>query len=100
MMAIPISIKQLLESNLIESERIELKKGFNPEAILHSMCAFANDFNNWGGGYVVLGVSNNRDIIGLEEEQVDSIMKQLLNLSNIIQYPYFPTLSLSGIRIK
>jgi len=33
---------------LIESERIELKKGFNPEAILHSMCAFANDFNTVG----------------------------------------------------
>jgi predicted HTH transcriptional regulator len=33
---------------LIESERIELKKGFNPEAILHSMCAFANDFNTIG----------------------------------------------------
>jgi len=89
-MAIPISIKQLLEGNLIESERIELKKGFNPEAIVHSMCAFANDFNNWGGGYIVLGVSDNRDIIGLEEKQVDSIMKRLLDLSNKIQYPYFP----------
>ena len=90
MMAIPISIKQLLESNLIESERIELKEGFNPETIVHSICAFANDFNNWGGGYIVLGVSNNREIVGLEEKQVDSIMKQLLNLSNKIQYPYFP----------
>ncbi|MBC2698260.1 MAG: ATP-binding protein [ANME-2 cluster archaeon] len=84
-MAIPISVKQLIEGNLIESERIELKKGFNPEAILHSMCAFANDFNNWGGGYILLGVSDNHDIIGLEEKQVDSIMKQLLNLSNKLQ---------------
>ena len=89
-MAIPISVKQLIEGNLIESERIELKKGFNPEAILHSMCAFANDFNNWGGGYILLGVSDNHDIIGLEEKQVDNIMKQLLDLSNKVQYPYFP----------
>jgi len=89
-MAIPINIKQLIEGSLIESERIELKKGFNPKAILHSMCAFANDFNNWGGGYILVGVSDNRDIIGLKEKQIDSIMKQILDLSNKIQYPYFP----------
>ena len=89
-MALPINVRHLIEGSLIESERIELKEGFNPKAILHSMCAFANDFNNWGGGYILLGVSDNRDIIGLEDKQVDSIMKQILDLSNKIRYPYFP----------
>ena len=44
-MPLSISAKQLIEEHLIESERIELKEGFNPESILHTMCAFANDFN-------------------------------------------------------
>jgi predicted HTH transcriptional regulator len=29
--------------------RLEFKAGWNPEQIQHSVCAFANDINNWGG---------------------------------------------------
>ncbi|NOQ55726.1 MAG: AAA family ATPase, partial [Nanohaloarchaea archaeon] len=89
-MALPISINKLMETNMIESERLELKEGFNPEKVLHTMCAFANDFNNWGGGYILLGVSDTRNVIGVDEKQIDSIMKQILNLSNKIYFPYFP----------
>ena len=37
----------------IESNRIEFKKGWNPESIYHSICAFANDFDDMGGSYIV-----------------------------------------------
>ena len=35
---------------------MEYKAGWNPQRVLHTICAFANDFHNLGGGYVVLGV--------------------------------------------
>ncbi|MFH1606751.1 MAG: RNA-binding domain-containing protein [Nanoarchaeota archaeon] len=89
-MALPINIKQLLESNLVEKERLELKEGFNPEAILQTICAFANDFNNWGGGYIIIGVKNNKELKGILKSEVDSIMKKLIELSNKIQPTYYP----------
>jgi hypothetical protein len=55
-MALPINITDLLSGKLVESERLEFKTGWNPEAVLHTMCAFANDFHNLGGGYLVIGV--------------------------------------------
>jgi hypothetical protein len=35
---------------VIESTRIEYKADWNPEPIVHSITAFANDFDNLGGG--------------------------------------------------
>lgn len=55
-MSLPINIKSLLEQRIVESTRIEYKSAWNPESVLHSICAFANDIDNCGGGYVVLGV--------------------------------------------
>lgn len=58
-MAIPINIEELLRQHVIESTRIEYKSDWNPEPILHSITAFANDFDNLGGGYIVIGVDRN-----------------------------------------
>lgn len=55
-MALPINITDLLNKQKIESNRIEFKKGWNPESIYHSICAFANDFDDLGGGYILVGV--------------------------------------------
>ena len=62
---LPINISSLLHHRTIESERVEYKAGWNPEAVLHSVCAFANDFHNLGGGYVVVGVEeeNGRPVL-------------------------------------
>lgn len=40
---LPINLTNLLHQRTVESERIEYKAGWNPESILHSICAFAND---------------------------------------------------------
>lgn len=56
-MAIPIPVKDLLLARRVESTRIEYKANWNPEKVLHSICAFANDIDNTGGGYIVLGVA-------------------------------------------
>ena len=53
---LPINLQDLLRQRTIEGERIEYKAGWNPESVLHTMCAFANDFHNLGGGYIVIGV--------------------------------------------
>ena len=55
-MALPINIEDLLNKHKVESNRIEFKKGWNPTKIYHSICAFANDFDNIGGGYILVGV--------------------------------------------
>jgi len=55
-MPLPININEILKGRLVEWERLEFKKGWNPEAVLHTLCAFANDFHNWGGGYIFIGI--------------------------------------------
>lgn len=55
-MALPISISDLINRRVVESARVEYKADWNPEQILHSICAFANDIDNWGGGYIILWV--------------------------------------------
>ena len=52
---LPINLEDLLRQRTVESERIEYKGGWNPDAIMRTLCAFANDFANLGGGYVVIG---------------------------------------------
>ena len=52
---LPINLNDLLHQRTVEGERIEYKAGWNPDAILRTVCAFANDFANLGGGYVVIG---------------------------------------------
>lgn len=58
-MALPINIEDLLNKRKVEGNRIEFKKGWNPVDIYHSICAFANDFDNLGGGYVLVDVEEN-----------------------------------------
>ena len=49
-MALPININDLINSHTVESVRIEFKRGWNPEEIIHSICAFANDIIEYGSG--------------------------------------------------
>lgn len=51
---LPINLENLLRQRQVEGARIEYKAGWNPDAILRTLCAFANDFENLGGGYVVI----------------------------------------------
>ena len=75
-MTIPISISSLINDRIIESNRIEFKSGFNPNSIIHTICAFANDIENIGGGYIVIGVEEKDGspvfpIKGIEKNKVD-----------------------------
>ncbi|WP_315576827.1 RNA-binding domain-containing protein [Oribacterium parvum] len=97
-MGLPTSIETLLTGNVVEGARIEFKTSWMPEASLKTICAFANDIDNWGGGYIVLGVKekNGRPVFpveGIPVSQVDGMMKDLLNKCNLIQPRYLPVVA-------
>ena len=95
-MKLPTNLNNLIHHRTVESERIEYKAGWNPTSVLHSLCAFANDFHNLGGGYILIGVAEHKGQpvlppAGLLPEQIDAIQKELLNLGNAaIQPAYHP----------
>jgi ATP-dependent DNA helicase RecG len=94
-MALPINANDLITGQSIEWERLEFKEGWNPVDILHTICAFANDINNWGGGYIVIGIKeeNGRPLLppkGLEPGEVDNIQRKLIELCHRITPHYFP----------
>jgi Predicted transcriptional regulator containing an HTH domain and an uncharacterized domain shared with the mammalian protein Schlafen len=91
-MALPINIQQLISGKTVEWDRIEFKKGWNPEEIIHTICAFANDINNWGGGYIIVGIEEKEGVpvlppIGLSQGSLDAIQKELTNLCHQVE-PY------------
>jgi ATP-dependent DNA helicase RecG len=94
-MPLPINAKDIIEQRLVESERIEYKEGWDPEPIIHTICAFANDINNRGGGYIIIGAEEENGmprlpIKGLVKEQINEINKDLLNKCNTIEPRYIP----------
>ncbi len=94
-MALPVNINELINGRTVEWERIEFKKGWNPVAVLHTICAFANDFNNWGGGYIIIGIKEKNGLPVLPPEglpllKIDAIQKELIELCNRLRPPYFP----------
>ena len=95
---LPISLDAVLRGKSVEWERLEYKEGWNPEAVLHSICAFANDFHNLGGGYIVIGVADDkgRPVLpptGISPDQLDAIQKELLNLGHSAIQPMYHPLS-------
>jgi ATP-dependent DNA helicase RecG len=101
-MALPVNIDALLNGSAVEWERIEFKEGWNPEEVIHAMCAFANDFHNWGGGYLVLGVKteDGRPVLppaGLQPEQADAWQRKLLELSYLLRPAYHPISEVAAI---
>lgn len=94
-MAIPITIEKLINDNVVEWARIEFKEGWNPDATLKTISAFANDIDNWGGGYIVIGAKEDngkvvRPVTGLEESQIDAIQKDILRNCKFLKPVYLP----------
>ena len=82
-MALPINMDDLINQRVVESTRIEFKGDWNPNPIIHSICAFANDIDNVGGGYLVIGIEeeNGSPVLppkGIAQERIDRILKELI----------------------
>lgn len=94
-MALPINVTDLIDRKVVENARVEYKRDWNPEPILHSICAFANDIDNWGGGYIIIGVEEENGmpklpVSGLQKSSIDRINKELLQKCNLIEPRYIP----------
>lgn len=94
-MPLPLNINELINGKTVEWERIEFREGWNPERTLRTICAFANDFNNWGGGYVIIGVTelDGKPVLpptGLNLNQIDPIQQELNQICRRIIPNYFP----------
>src|SRR5574344_1739108 len=101
-MALPINIADLVNKQKVESNRIEFQEGWNPISIYHSICAFANDIDNLGGGYIVVGVAEKngiaqRPVKGLPIESLDDIQKAMVGFNHLIEPYYAPKISIEEI---
>ena len=99
---LPVRLADLLSARTVESDQLEFKEGWNPPAIIRTICAFANDFHNYGGGYVIVGVAE-RDgnpvlpPVGIPAGQLNRIQKELLQYTNLIQPHYAPILAIEKV---
>ena len=104
-MPLPINVEDLLRGQRIESERIEFKEGWNPTKIYQSICAFANDFDNIGGGYILVGVREEngcavRPVVGIPEGQLDKIQQAMVGFNHKIDPYYQPRISVEEVDEK
>ncbi|MCY4166570.1 MAG: putative DNA binding domain-containing protein [Gammaproteobacteria bacterium] len=95
---LPINLGHLLRQRTVEGERIEYKAGWNPKSVLHAICAFANDFHNLGGGYVILGVKekDGRPVLppkGISPQKINAIQNELLALGHSAIRPHYHPLT-------
>ena len=93
-MRLSINIEELFGGRAVEGNRIEDKMGWNPDAIYRTICAFANDFDEAGGGYIIVGVKeeNGRAIcpvIGIEPDKIETDEERSYFLIDIPCHPYF-----------
>lgn len=92
-MALPINIEDLINKRKVESNRIEFKASWNPDKIYHTICAFATDLENTGGGYILVGVEEvngiaKRPVKGLDETTIDGILKDMVGYDAKISPSY------------
>ena len=102
-MALPVNIEDLLRKRKVEDNRVEFKRGWNPDDIYHSISAFANDIDNLGGGYILVGVDQDenglakRPVVGIPVEKQDRIQKEMVAYNNMIQPYYLPRTSFEKV---
>lgn len=104
-MSLPVNISDLLYQRTVENTRIEYKADWNPEPILHTICAFANDIDNCGGGYIIIGVEEKNGIPvfpikGLEKRSIDRIQSELLQKCNLLEPRYLPVVEVNSFEGK
>ena len=104
-MAIPTSIKTLLSGDVVEWARIEFKETWDAAASLKSICAFANDLDNWGGGYIVIGVQeeNGRPaypLKGVPTDKLDAYQKNIFAKCKLLRPTYTPIIGIETYQDK
>ncbi len=67
------------------------------------ICAFANDIDDLGGGYVIVGVDTdengvaNRPVVGIDESRIDGILQEMIGYNAKIAPYYMPRTSVEDV---
>ena len=104
-MAIPTNIKTLLSGDVVEWARIEFKETWDPATSLKTVCAFANDLDNWGGGYIVIGVKEDNGrpmypLLGVPLDKLDAYQKDIYAKCKLIRPAYTPIIGIETYQDK
>ncbi|MDO9224426.1 MAG: ATP-binding protein [Pseudomonadota bacterium] len=99
---LPINLGDLLRHSGVESARVEFKASWDEKTtgaqVIRTVCAFANDFKNLNGGYILIGVGeeNGKAILppkGLTPGELEAAQKWIRGRCNTIDPVYQPVLS-------
>ena len=99
MQGVPINLDDLIHARSVEDVRREFKATWNQsvsDAIVRSVCAFANDLLNLNGGYIILGIEaddQGHPILpprGLDGLDMDRAQRELRGQCNRIEPSYQP----------
>jgi ATP-dependent DNA helicase RecG len=102
---IPLKLETLLAGRVVEHDRVEYKRGWNPAEVITTICAYANDFSNINGGYIVLGIEEKygRPVlppVGIDEDHLDKIQQELFQYCNLILPRYIPQIEIVRYQSK
>lgn len=99
---LPINIDDLLNCRGVESARVEFKASWDHKSTgfqaLKTICAYANDFLNLNGGYIIIGVEEQNGVAvfplkGMSPEEIAEAQKWLRGRCNNIDPKYQPVFS-------
>lgn len=99
---LPINLQDLLYFRGVESSRVEFKASWNEEStgaqVIRTICAYANDFQNLNGGYIVIGVAEADGAAvlppkGLTPAELDEAQRWIRGRCNTIDPVYQPVFS-------
>lgn len=94
----PLNVEDLIHARSVESIRIEYKTSFNDvtkNSIIATISAFANDFQNLNGGFLIIGI-NSQDgepelpPVGLELNALEKIQQKIRVACKHIDPEYQP----------
>lgn len=90
-----------MNPTVLNSKKVGIRRAFT------IVCAFANDFDDLGGGYIVVGVDTDdktgvaiRPVVGIPAENVDGILQDMVGFNNKIAPYYMPRTSVEEVEGK
>ena len=81
-MPLPTNFKNIINKNVVERVRVECKRGWNPLEFVATACAFANDIDNFAGGYIIIGAEFDEEkdayvFYDLGKGEIDRIQQEI-----------------------
>lgn len=101
MNVLPVNLEDLIHARSVESLRREFKGAWSDPTLdqtMRTICAFANDFFNLNGGYIIIGIDEQNGLPvlpprGLEGYNLEEIQKQIRGNCKRIDPEYQPVIA-------